>query len=412
MKKTSSQYRGVSGTIIGVNGTFPLHQTTQGVRTASTIWVLRDRGRSRLCLSCGRSLSSKTLSSSNLNRFPDDKLPTPKRQTEIKAEVIARVKARRGGTKGNLDATSRFYGVSYIPRDQLWRTLLKSGSRYYYLGLYTTEIEAAYAYNCAVSIEKVMRKTNPVTEADLVSSERATSIHAEVVSRLDAAKTGKKVSLGKSSRYRGACFIEMDLTQATGVPEPVELAGQDYPVRLLTMREWAALSAWLKKESPSPVTRAAQAIKQARLAGEPFDIATEKALLDHAQQAALNWPPRIGSSEWFEAISVSTGAMCGSCTRCSQRPTSGSPWKKPRRSPRGSTARNGRTSCGCRSTGHTRPKTDAGAGSDVRAGEPEPDEWDTIVFRLNDEHGIDPCPVRRPDLSANRLPLVARSGEP
>lgn len=95
----------------------------------------------------------------------------------------------------------------------------------------------------------------------------------------------------------------MDLAQATGVPEPVELAGQDYPVRLLTMREWAALSSWLKKESPSPVTRAAQAIKQARLAGEPFDIATEKALLDHAQQAALNWPPRIGSSEWFEAIS-------------------------------------------------------------------------------------------------------------
>jgi hypothetical protein len=204
-KKTSSQYRGVKWNKKRNKWHVAITLTTQGVKRQYNIgyYVIEEEAAFAFHVAAPLLKDPEFL---ELDPFPDDKLPTPKRQTEIKAEVIARVKARRGGTKGNLDATSRFYGVSYIPRDQLWRTLLKIGSRYYYLGLYTTEIEAAYAYNCAVSIEKVMRKTNPVTEADLVSSERATSIHAEVVSRLDAAKTGKKVSLGKSSRYRGACF--------------------------------------------------------------------------------------------------------------------------------------------------------------------------------------------------------------
>lgn len=56
-----------------------------------------------------------------------------------------------------------------------------------------------------------------------------------------------------------------------------------------------------------------------------------------------------------------------------------------------------------------RPKTDAGAGSDVRAGEPEPDEWDTIVFRLNDEHGIDPC--RFGDLTYPQIVCLRSRGQ-
>jgi hypothetical protein len=205
LKKTSSQYRGVHWNNNRSKWHVSMTQTSQGVRSKYSLGYYVNEEEAAFAFQVAAPLL-KDPEFLELEPIPVDKLPSSERQVEIKAEVIAKVKARRGGTKGNLDATSRFYGVSYIPRDQLWRTLLKIGSRYYYLGLYTTEIEAAYAYNFAVSIEKVTRKTNPVTEADLMSPERATAIHAEVVCRLDAARTGKKVSLGKSSRYRGASF--------------------------------------------------------------------------------------------------------------------------------------------------------------------------------------------------------------
>lgn len=94
----------------------------------------------------------------------------------------------------------------------------------------------------------------------------------------------------------------MDLTQATGTPETITISGREYPVRLLNMREWASVQSFLKKEQPSPVTRACVAIDQARAAGTPLSRQTQDAMLDHAQVAALNWPPRLGSDAWFDAL--------------------------------------------------------------------------------------------------------------
>ena len=99
----------------------------------------------------------------------------------------------------------------------------------------------------------------------------------------------------------------MDLSQATGAVETVDLAGEEHPVRLLTMKEWGALTAWLKRQNPSPVTRAGRAIDQAIADGEPLSAATRDIMLDHAQRAALTWPPRLGSTEWFDAFDRAEG---------------------------------------------------------------------------------------------------------
>lgn len=101
----------------------------------------------------------------------------------------------------------------------------------------------------------------------------------------------------------------MDLAQATGAIESIDLAGQSYPIRALTLNEWGKLQAWLKKHHPSPVTRAAEAIKQARDAGAPLDQATQDDLLDHAQRAALTWPPRVGTRSWLDAIESAEGGL-------------------------------------------------------------------------------------------------------
>jgi hypothetical protein len=101
----------------------------------------------------------------------------------------------------------------------------------------------------------------------------------------------------------------VDLAEATGNPEWITLGGDEYPVRLLRMEEWGAVTSWLKRENPSPVTRAALAISQAQQAGEPLTAEAEEKLLDHAQRAALSWPPKVGTPEWFDAIERVEGGM-------------------------------------------------------------------------------------------------------
>jgi hypothetical protein len=94
----------------------------------------------------------------------------------------------------------------------------------------------------------------------------------------------------------------MDLAQATGTPEEISLGGVPRPVRLLTMREWANISALIKKHCPSPVTRAYMAIQQAKNEGMPIDPLIEERMLDRAERQALAWPPRLGSEAWFDAL--------------------------------------------------------------------------------------------------------------
>jgi hypothetical protein len=99
----------------------------------------------------------------------------------------------------------------------------------------------------------------------------------------------------------------MDLVQATGGGEELLLGGQTFNIRLLTLREWSEVQKFLKKELPSPVTRAAIAIQQAKVAGTPLDSSTVDALYDRAEKAALTWPPRIGTKEWFDALDTVEG---------------------------------------------------------------------------------------------------------
>jgi hypothetical protein len=99
----------------------------------------------------------------------------------------------------------------------------------------------------------------------------------------------------------------MDLAQAVNSPEEIELDGKEYRVRLLTMREWAVLSVFIKKNVPSPVTNALLAVQQARAAGEVVGQAAQDDLLDHAQRMALRWPPRLGTTAWFDAINSIEG---------------------------------------------------------------------------------------------------------
>lgn len=99
----------------------------------------------------------------------------------------------------------------------------------------------------------------------------------------------------------------MDLCQATGTPEEITLGGQTFNIRLLTLREWAEVQKYLKKELPSPVTRVGIAVDQAWDAGTPLKQTTIDALYDRAERAALTWPPRIGTKEWFDGLDTVEG---------------------------------------------------------------------------------------------------------
>jgi hypothetical protein len=99
----------------------------------------------------------------------------------------------------------------------------------------------------------------------------------------------------------------MDLVQATGGGEELTLGGQTFNIRLLILLEWAEVQKFLKKELPSPITRVGIAVDQAWDAGTPLKQATIDALYDRAERAALTWPPRIGTKEWFDGLDTIEG---------------------------------------------------------------------------------------------------------
>lgn len=101
----------------------------------------------------------------------------------------------------------------------------------------------------------------------------------------------------------------MNLIQATNTPVKIELAGTAYSVRTLNFRELASVSAWIEDHVPSPLARALQAIGQLKAAGKALDAATEELILDHATNAMLSWPPRVGSKPWFDALDGADGGL-------------------------------------------------------------------------------------------------------
>jgi hypothetical protein len=94
----------------------------------------------------------------------------------------------------------------------------------------------------------------------------------------------------------------MDLATATNAPEEITLGGKAYRVRLLTMRERGILQAFVKSKLVSPVTRVGTAYDEAAAAGTPFSKATKDELYARAEIAATTWPPRFGSTAWFDAV--------------------------------------------------------------------------------------------------------------
>lgn len=101
----------------------------------------------------------------------------------------------------------------------------------------------------------------------------------------------------------------MNLIQATNTPVKLRLGGTEYPVRFLNFRELASVSAWIEEHVPSPLARAMQAIGQLKAAGKAPDSATEETMLDHATNASLSWPPRVGSKPWFDALDGAEGGL-------------------------------------------------------------------------------------------------------
>lgn len=99
----------------------------------------------------------------------------------------------------------------------------------------------------------------------------------------------------------------MDLAQLTDGRQDITLAGKPYSVRLLKLREWGDLQGWLKQAVPSPVAEAARALQALKADGEKIEADVRQAILDHAQDAARKWPPRVGSIHWIQALSEAEG---------------------------------------------------------------------------------------------------------
>lgn len=101
----------------------------------------------------------------------------------------------------------------------------------------------------------------------------------------------------------------MDLAQANNLPGEITLGDATYPIRKLKGKEWAHLQAYVKREYPSHVERAARAVKRARDAGEPLDATTRDEMFDHAQRADLSWPPPVGSRRWLDTVENIDGGL-------------------------------------------------------------------------------------------------------
>ncbi len=93
----------------------------------------------------------------------------------------------------------------------------------------------------------------------------------------------------------------MDIATLTNAPREVTLDGATYKVSALKLRDWGRLQAYLKDHGPSPIAR----IRSEDLAG--LNEADRRAFLREAFLESKNWPPRVGSVAWMEAIDDTPG---------------------------------------------------------------------------------------------------------
>lgn len=101
----------------------------------------------------------------------------------------------------------------------------------------------------------------------------------------------------------------MNTYQMANIAVSLRLAGGDYPVRALTYRELAELSAWIDRNATSPIGRAIREIAQIRSHGGIVDQETEDSILNRAEEKMLSWPPRPATDSWFHELNKANGGM-------------------------------------------------------------------------------------------------------
>lgn len=133
-----------------------------------------------------------------LEAIPDSVLPSPDRQIYVKNRVLAKIKAKLSGGKTNLRATSKYYGVSLDRRKNQWRVFLGIERPTLFLGLFSSEHEAAYAYNCGVEIYGAPNK--PLNIINIENHDRAQEIRTKVEGRIQEIKRQKTYSLAHPTK--------------------------------------------------------------------------------------------------------------------------------------------------------------------------------------------------------------------
>jgi hypothetical protein len=94
----------------------------------------------------------------------------------------------------------------------------------------------------------------------------------------------------------------VDIADASGQPIPVRIAGRDWLVKPRTLTELGSLQAWFKREVPSPLVRAMQAVEQSRRLKTGVGDAIQTLVIEAAQRSELSWPPRVGTYHWLDAV--------------------------------------------------------------------------------------------------------------
>lgn len=90
------------------------------------------------------------------------------------------------------------------------------------------------------------------------------------------------------------------LDELTAAPRTLTLAGRQFTVSPLELREWGELQGWLKDFGRSPIKAVAPSL-------DALSESDRKAALAIAVEKQMRWPPRVATTDWFEAISEATG---------------------------------------------------------------------------------------------------------
>ncbi len=88
----------------------------------------------------------------------------------------------------------------------------------------------------------------------------------------------------------------MDLATLTNAPRDFTLGGEVFQVSALRLKDWGLIQAWIKDRVPGPVALLSSADMTRLSPGH------QRQLLEAALREQRDWPPRVGSSAWFDIL--------------------------------------------------------------------------------------------------------------